>query len=68
MFEDGVEKAHAEERQRRAGAVSTIPTLTGDLYDQDATKGAGSEYQIPLHHMKKAPDDVIQSGLQPAPC
>lgn len=33
----------------------TVPRLTGDLSDQDATRGGGgsSEYQIPLHHVKK---------------
>lgn len=69
-FEDGVEKEQAEGRQWRTGAVATIPRLAGDLYAQDATQGDGSEYQIPLHHVKKVltPDDVIQSGLKPAPC
>lgn len=66
----GVEKERVEGRQWRTGAASTIPRLTGDLYDQDETQGTGSEYQIPLHHVKKVltPDDVIQSGLKPAPC
>lgn len=65
-----LKEACGEEAVEWTGAVSTIPRLTGDLYDQDATQGAGSEYQNLLHHMKKVlmPDDVIQSGLKPAPC